>query len=151
MLSQICALHVRSQWSTFCADLAVSFFLLFDYVSDSRNCIWLDFWRLIQNLVWSATLRYFLINLSSSYFVIYLQWNLRGTNVQIYDKILILIIVVCVVYDFRILCGMFPMKLRCKLHAKILCYNDNTSLKLYSFCIFRHVRIIILVFKLCIL
>ena len=32
------------------------------------------------------------------YFVIYLQWNLRGTNVQIYDKILILIIVVCVEY-----------------------------------------------------
>ena len=85
------------------------------------------------------------------YFVIYLQWNLRGTNVQIYDKILILIIVVCVVYDFRILCGMFPMKLRCKLHAKILCYNDNTSLKLYSFCTFSHVRIIILVFRLCIL
>ena len=41
------------------------------------------------------------------YFVIYLQWNLRGTNVQIYDKILILIIGFCVVYDVRIFCGMF--------------------------------------------
>ena len=70
---------------------------------------------------------------------------------QIYDKILTIIIVFCVVYVFGIFCNMFAMKLRCKFYAKILCYNDNTSLKLYSFCIFRHVRIIMLVFKLCIL
>ena len=155
MLGSICALHVRSPvelrmrrssgrflsiiWLCFSITELYLAGLFVEYSKFSLICdleIFSDKFKFHQIL---------------GYFVICLQWNLRGTKVQIYDKILTIIMYFMVCMISGIFYNMLAMKLRCKFYAKILCYNDNTSLKLYSFCIFRHVRIIMLVFKLCIL